>query len=392
VNKTVFHAVVVTLVLAGVATAEPAIRLNRKADGGRTTFDVTGLDAADLARLAKTKLEPEQWTALFGVYVDNGNPAERAGQPAVLGAYRVEDGVLRFEPRFPPGEGLRFRAVFDPSKLPGKGGGKQEPVVAEFAIPKPPQTATTTVEQVYPTTATLPENQLKFYLHFSAPMSRGQAYKHIRLLDAAGKPVEDPFLKLGEELWDAQGKRFTLFFDPGRIKRGLKPREDLGPVLEAGKSYTLVVDAPWADAKGNPLKQEFCKAFRVTGPVEEAIDAKAWKLQPPPAEKTAPLTVTFPRPLDHAMLQRVLTVTDAAGQKVAGTVAVGDEETRWQFTPEKPWPAGAYNLVVDTALEDLAGNSIARAFEVDVFHPVQREVKAKTVSLPFTIPGSPPRK
>src|SRR5262249_10534199 len=157
----------------------------------------------------------------------------------VLGSYRVEEGVLHFEPRFPLGEGLRFRAVFDPTKLPGRNGGKQDPVVAEFAIPKPPASATSLVEQVYPTTATLPENQLKFCLQFSAAMSCGQAYEHIRLLDVAGKPVEGAFLELGEELWDRKGKRFTLFIAPGRIKRGLKPREDLGPVLEAGKSYTL---------------------------------------------------------------------------------------------------------------------------------------------------------
>jgi hypothetical protein len=386
VNKTFFPAVLAVLVLTGLATSEPAIRFNRLTDSGRATFDVTGLDAADLARLAKANMEPGQWTAIFGVYVDNGKPAERPDQPAVLGSYRVEEGVLRFEPRFPPGEGLRFRAVFDPAKLPGRDGGKAEPVVAEFTVPKPPRTVATVVEQVYPTTAKLPENQLKFYVHFSAPMSRGQAYQHIRLLDAAGKPVEQGFLELAEELWDAQVKRFTLFIDPGRIKRGLKPREDLGPVLEAGKSYTLVVDAQWADAKGYPLKQEFRKSFRVTAPVEEAIDVKAWQLEPPAAGKAAPLSVTFPRPLDHALLLRVFVVTDGDGKKVAGRVAVSDEETRWQFTPEQPWQAGTYNLVVDTTLEDLAGNNIARPFEVDVFHPVQREVKTKTVSLPFTIP------
>src|SRR5205823_5383949 len=98
------------------------------------------------------------------------------------------------------------------------------------------------VAQVYPTADELPENLLKFYLHFTGPMRRGEAYDHLRLLDAQGKVVERSFLELGEELWDGSGRRFTLVIDPGRIKRGLKPREDLGPVLEAGKSYTLVID------------------------------------------------------------------------------------------------------------------------------------------------------
>ena len=91
-----------------------------------------------------------------------------------------------------------------------------------------PKTEPTVVTQVYPTSDKLPENQLKFYLHFSAPMSRGDSYKHIQLLDEKGKAVELPFLELDEELWDPAGKRFTLFFDPGRIKRGLKPREEVG--------------------------------------------------------------------------------------------------------------------------------------------------------------------
>ena len=74
------------------------------------------------------------------------------------------------------------------------------------------------------------------------------------LLDAAAKEVDLPFLELEQELWDSSGKRFTLFFDPGRIKRGLKPREEVGPALEEGKSYTFVVDRAWHDAQGDSLK------------------------------------------------------------------------------------------------------------------------------------------
>src|SRR5207244_1417841 len=119
------------------------------------------------------------------------------------------------------------------------------------------------------TTNRLPENQLKFYLHFSAPMSRGESYRHIQLLDAAGKPVESPFLELDHELWDPEGKRFTLFIDPGRIKRGLKPREDLGPVLEEGKRYTLVINRAWTDAEDNLLKETYRKTFTVGKPDEK---------------------------------------------------------------------------------------------------------------------------
>ena len=63
-----------------------------------------------------------------------------------------------------------------------------------------------------------------------------------------------PFLELDEELWSPDGTRFTLIFDPGRIKRGLKPREEVGPVLEAGKSYSLVIDRRLARRIGKPAR------------------------------------------------------------------------------------------------------------------------------------------
>ena len=82
-------------------------------------------------------------------------------------------------------------------------------------------------------------------------MSRGEAYRHLTLMDiSTKKPVHAPFLELEEELWSPDGKRFTLLVDPGRIKRGLKPREMFGPVLEAGKSYELIVDREWTDVAG----------------------------------------------------------------------------------------------------------------------------------------------
>ena len=60
--------------------------------------------------------------------------------------------------------------------------------------------------------------------------------------------MDAPFLELDEELWSPDGDSLHLVFDPGRIKRGLKPREEVGPVLEAGKSYSLVIDREWVDA------------------------------------------------------------------------------------------------------------------------------------------------
>ena len=93
----------------------------------------------------------------------------------------------------------------------------------------------------------------------------------------------------------------------------------------------------------------------------------------------------FPEPMDHALLQRMVWVADRAGKKVPGKVAVTEGETVWLFTPDAPWRAGTPDLVADTRLEDLAGNSIAQPFEVDVLRPVERQVKTETVKVPFSV-------
>jgi hypothetical protein len=341
-------------------------------------FHVVGLSDAELAQLKKTERGTDDWQQLFAIRV-----ATDAGQdtPAVAGAYEVDGGVLRFKPRFPVVAGVTYQAVFRPSRLAGR---TDKDVTATFRIPLKPPAAPTVVSQVFPTRAKLPENQLKFYLHFSAPMSRGEAYRHVRLLDPTGKAVDLPFLELDQELWDPTGKRFTLFFDPGRIKRGLKPREEVGPALVEGKKYTLVIDAKWKDAEGFPLKEAFRKSFDVLAPDDTPPDPKDWKIVPPAAGAALALKVRFPEPLDHALLHRLLWITDERGQRVDGKIEVSDEETCWQFTPKEPWKAGQHDLVIDTALEDLAGNSIGRPFEVDLFRKVE-PIKTKTVKRTFEI-------
>jgi hypothetical protein len=302
----------------------------------------------------------------------------------LLGAYEADAarGVLRFRPRFPLEPGVTYRAVLRP---PGAA-----TVSADFALPKASAgMPSTVVARVAPAADVLPENLLKFYVEFSAPMSRGQAYDHVRLLDGSGRPLDLPFLELGEELWDPRGVRFTLLFDPGRIKTGLKPREELGPVLEAGKSYTLVIDERWRDAEGRPLKSAFRKTFRVGPPDSIPPDPSAWRFDPPAAGTSSPLTVRFPEPLDRALLGRVVSVADATGRPLPGRVAVGDDERSWSFTPERTWESGAHELVVDKDLEDLAGNSVGRPFEVDVFGKVESKPTPALVRVPFTVASGP---
>ena len=89
--------------------------------------------------------------------------------------------------------------------------------------------------------------------------------------------------------------------------------------------------------------------------------------------------------MDRALLDRLIWVEHADATVVPGQVSLGAAETIWRFTPASPWREGDYRLVVGTELEDVAGNSVARPFEVDVTGPISGRVTTKTVALPFRI-------
>ncbi len=89
--------------------------------------------------------------------------------------------------------------------------------------------------------------------------------------------------------------------------------------------------------------------------------------------------------MDHAVAQRVIRVMEESGKLVKGEAALEDQERRWTFTPLIPWPRGPYKLVIQTTIEDLAGNNIGKAFDVDLFEGVQKQVTTSTVKLAFEI-------
>lgn len=315
---------------------------------------------------------PAGWPSIFRVH------AGSESAPAILGAYEVDGGKLSFRPRFSLAPGLRVFVVFAPPGLSA--------IKATFDVPGIQSKPSTDVVQVFPTGDELPENQLKFYIEFSAPMQRGTAWDYIRLLKEDGTAVELPFIEFDEELWDPSGRRLTILFDPGRIKRGVLPLEEVGPALEEGRKYMLAVDSHWRDARGQPLRAGFKKHFRVTAADRDPIDPQRWTIVAPAPNTTAPLRVVLHEPLDYALLGRMLNVAGPDGE-FAGTATVSAGENEWHFTPAAPWKAAQYNLRIDTALEDLAGNKVGRPFDVDTFERVTRRVEREIISVPFRVGG-----
>jgi hypothetical protein len=343
--------------------------------GERVVVEVSGLGDDLLSHIRGGGQARDVWTDILPVRV-----ARPPGDPEplpIVGDYSLEGNTVRFTPRYPFLAGRTYSARL---RWPID----RRPVESRHTLPAEAAGPPSRVVAVYPTTDLVPENLLKVYLEFSSPPGRGEAYKHVRILDASGRPIERPFLEIGEELWDPDGKRLTLLFDPGRIKRGLVPRLEEGPILEQGKTYTLVVDRRWPDAEGRPLAADYRKSFRAGPPDETQPDPKRWTIEAPSPGSRDPLIVRFPEPLDHAMLRRAMAV-EAAGATIRGAIEVGEGERSWRFVPELPWPASGLTLMVDTELEDLAGNSIARPFEVDVVRDGPAGPSRRRVGVP--VPG-----
>ena len=311
-------------------------------------------------------------TNALSVYADQGDPIADAALPRMLGEYTFRDGILSFKPMFPVQSDVKYRAVF---RSPNA-----DPIVSTLKITREDPTPTTVVMHIYPSADVLPENLLKFYVHFSAPMSRGHIYNHIELRNESGQPVELPFLEIDEELWDDKMQRLTLFIDPGRIKRGVQPLEEVGPALEEGKKFTLIIRKQWQDASGRALKTDFTKHFRVGPPDRDPPDPKTWTIKAPKAETKDALRILFHESMDHALTLRVVSV---ANFLTRGTL--GDHERELVLTPHSHWKPGHYDLTVQTTIEDLAGNNIGKPFEVDLFEGVQRRLTNSLVKIPFEI-------
>ena len=205
----------------------------------------------------------------------------------------MEGGSLTFHPRYALAPGITYYAVFHPPE--------SAPIEATFHGPEPAAAPEARVTAIYPSSPVLPANQLKIYIIFSAPMQGGDFWPSIHLFDQDGKPAYLPFV--GQELWNRDYTRLTLIFDPGRIKRGVKPNVDLGPVLKLKESVIRSSStASSRDVNGRPMVEPFRHEFLVGVDERRALDTGLWKLSQPKAGTRDPLVIRFDRPLDYALL------------------------------------------------------------------------------------------
>ena len=98
-------------------------------------------------------------------------------------------------------------------------------------------------------------------------MSRASALGFVRLVDDAGREVPDALLELDVDFWNDDHTRYTVFFDPGRVKRGVRPNVELGRALRAGRRYAILSQTRLARrATANRSRPPFRHEFRRRAP------------------------------------------------------------------------------------------------------------------------------
>lgn len=382
VRRTTNPGLALLLALAVMASAcsasspEPISITLSSAQAADARIRVEGLSSTEASALAGATLDSGTWPRLLRVTIGGDATVAVAGRYAVVGR------TIEFTPAFPFEAGRMYHVRFDPALLPSPR--SNAVVLANVGLPAGPASAPVRVTSIYPSADAWPENLLRFYVHFSGPMARQTGAGRVHLLDADGNEVTDALLPASVDFWSPDQMRYTVLFDPGRVKRGILPNLEKGRALVNGRTYSIAIDAGWLDAEGRPLAKGHRFTFRAGPAREAALSLKDWRVSTPAAGSRDTLVITAPAPLDHALFARVVGVT-SGGATLDGQVDVGQAETEWRFTPAEPWRKVAHDIVVLSALEDPAGNRIGRAFEVLPTDPAANTDLPERFTLPLTI-------
>ena len=347
---------------------------------GRTCIRIEGWDAAALRALAT--IGSSEIGHRLGVLPSElvGNIGDLKALQPVAGDFEIDEGAVYFTPRFPFQDGMGYALLVDLGNTQATGG---PPEIWTIERPEAVGGGTTEVLAIYPSAKLVPVNQLRLYVHFSAPMSEDWATRTVRLYRAdTDEPLSGAFLE-GPELWDGERRRLTLLLDPGRIKRGLVPNQETGYPLIEGVPVVVRIDTAFRDAEGWPMAAIAERRYEVGPAARTRVDPTQWSCAEPVAGSTEALRVQFERPLDHALIERCLWVVDAAGTRLAGHTSVAPGEQEWSFEPQTAWAPGRYAVIVDPQLEDLAGNSVVRVFDRDLARAQDAPGARTSVSVSF---------
>jgi len=308
---------------------------------------------------------------LLAVFVQE--EGERQGTIPVQGNHIVKGDYLIFSPFFPFERGITYAVrtkLVDPDNTYS---------YQSFLLAKNQILDQAKVVEIYPSGPQLPENLLRFYIYSNTPMKKGNALKYIHLTNAAGKIDAHAFMEFKQELWSPDGKRLTILFDPGRIKRGVSTNRELGPALVEGTSYQLTISGDWQDVYGQELLAEITKEFTVVQPHRQQLNAEEWEIHKPTVNTYESLRIVFDRTIDHALAQSMIQIEDEENNLISGCWETLEQERQIQFIPDKTWQSGKYQIIIDGRLEDVAGNNLYAPLDQNAVEGKKRRSSQKVM-------------
>lgn len=187
--------------------------------------------------------------------------------------------------------------------------------------------------------------------------------------------------------WTAGGDR--LRFEPRLpLAHGVTYRAEFWPSRLPGPlgGPSILLGALGGSAHPRPVV-----SFFELPPDRTPPDPARWTFVSVPASGTRePLILRFDEPLNPVLALRSIAILLGAEDTAQDETIPGDATMEpggrgWRFMPEHAWKRGAYRVVVAPTIEDLAGNSSARNFDMERVEGAPMRLAPPGISLPFAV-------
>ncbi|MEO0341690.1 MAG: hypothetical protein AAF242_21085, partial [Bacteroidota bacterium] len=180
---------------------------------------------------------------------------------------------------------------------------------------------------------TIPANLLKVYLHFSMPMQEGKSAEYVNVVQKQGDTLHGIFLDLQPELWNEDYTRLTLWVDPGRLKRALASNDLKGKPLMAGSEIIIKIAQSWENQQGSPLESDYLISYHIIEEDRRSPNTKQITYSAPGAGTKETFLLQMHEAFDAALLQRMVSITDAQKRELLGNLKTNQQANQVQFVP-----------------------------------------------------------
>ena len=108
--------------------------------------------------------------------------------------------------------------------------------------------------------------------------------------------------------------------------------------------------------------------------LRELPTTENWEITAPAIRTKDALEIKFDRPFDHQLLHKDIQVFSVAGEAIHGEALIGNHETEWSFQPNVAWVDERIYIIVDSELEDVAGNNFRDLLD----HSIETETRDRS--------------